>query len=494
MDIWVKEVRNKMMDMDSIYREYANPVFKYLMTLCYEEETAQELTQETFYQAVKGAGKYDGSCKVSTWLCQIAKHLWYQELDRRKRKGTSPLDENLVSPKAALEEELCIREEKMELFRKVHVLEETAKEVVLLRLTGEFSFREIGDIFGKNENWARVTFYRAKQKLVKGCEDMKIKWEVIRDLFPSYIDGLTSRESNQLIEEHLGECRECREYLDEMKEDIAGEAQPVKNKKAIQPFRKLRQKTRRKILLAAVGAVLICGLIFGGGLLYYGRTWTADSEDVKMTIETWDGVASIRFSPEKKNSRLYAETGEDNTITIVEGKLAPFAKAYNANAYWSCTFIDEDTAMGLDGQNMDFSEDQVLTIKYKDRTETISLADLAREALENPPAQSDEVKMTWEKDDSGNVILGFYPEILGVSLKVEETGENQILIRQYYNGEDEPEENGCYYTFRFLEENKIQKGDGTVQDISQGDALTVQYEDKEERISYQSLWEGKNEE
>ena len=56
----------------------------------------------------------------------------------------------------------------MELFRKVHVLEETAKEVVLLRLTGEFSFREIGDIFGKNENWARVTFYRAKQKLVKG--------------------------------------------------------------------------------------------------------------------------------------------------------------------------------------------------------------------------------------------------------------------------------------------------------------------------------------
>ena len=109
---------------------------------------------------------------------------------------------------------------------------------------------------------------------------MKIKCEVIRDLFPSYIDGLTSRESNQLIEEHLGECRECREYLDEMKEDIAGEAQPVKNKKAIQPCRKLRQKNRQKILLAAVRAVVICGLIFGGGLRYYGHTWTADSDDV----------------------------------------------------------------------------------------------------------------------------------------------------------------------------------------------------------------------
>ena len=100
---------------------------------------------------------------------------------------------------------------------------------------------------------------------------MKMKCEIIRDLFPSYIDGLTSRESNELIEEHLEECGECREYLDEMKEDIAGENQPVKNKKAVQPFRKLRQKTRRKILLAAGGAVLICVLIFGGGLLYYGR-------------------------------------------------------------------------------------------------------------------------------------------------------------------------------------------------------------------------------
>ena len=66
------------------------------------------------------------------------------------------------------DEELCIREEKMELFRRVHVLDETAKEVVLLRVTGAFSFREIGELFGKNENWARVTFYRAKQKILKG--------------------------------------------------------------------------------------------------------------------------------------------------------------------------------------------------------------------------------------------------------------------------------------------------------------------------------------
>ena len=89
---------------------------------------------------------------------------WTEE----KEKGPVSWTKILFPPKRPWKRNLCIKEEKMELFRKVHVLEETAKEVVLLRLTGEFSFREIGDIFGKNENWARVTFYRAKQKLVKG--------------------------------------------------------------------------------------------------------------------------------------------------------------------------------------------------------------------------------------------------------------------------------------------------------------------------------------
>lgn len=319
---------------------------------------------------------------------------------------------------------------------------------------------------------------------------MKMKCEVIRDLFPSYIDGLTSEESNELIEEHLKECRECREYLDDMKEDIVQENQPVKNKEAVKPFRKLRQKTRRKILLTAGGAVLACGLIFGGGLLYYGRSWTANSEDVKMTIDAQGGIATLRFAPEKKNCKLYAEAGEDNTITIVESKQIPFAKTYNPNAYWSCTFIDEDTVMGIDGQNMDFSGDQVLTIKYEDRTETISIGDLASQALENPVAKSEDVKMTLEKDDAGTVTLGFFPELMGVSLKVEVTGENQILIRQYYDGEGEPVENGAFYTLQFLDENRIQKEDGTVLEFSQNDVLTIEYEDETKEILFSDLWKG----
>ncbi len=93
-----------MLDIDAIYKEYAPIVFKFLISLCNDADTAEELTQETFYRAIKSANRYDGTCKVSTWLCQIAKHLWYQEIDKRKRKGTALLDENIVSDKLDLEE------------------------------------------------------------------------------------------------------------------------------------------------------------------------------------------------------------------------------------------------------------------------------------------------------------------------------------------------------------------------------------------------------
>ena len=160
-----------MLNLDSIYQEYAELVFKYLYSLCRDEHMAEELTQETFYQAVKSANKYDGTCKVSTWLCQIAKHLWYREMDRKKRKGTSQLVEEVLSDEKSLEERAVLKDDIYRIFQKVHILDEVSKEVFFLRVTGGLSFREIGNIFNKNENWARVTFYRAKQKIVKGWDE-----------------------------------------------------------------------------------------------------------------------------------------------------------------------------------------------------------------------------------------------------------------------------------------------------------------------------------
>ena len=157
-----------MREMGELYQKYARQIFQYLMGLCGDRDKAEELTQETFYRAMKTLKNYDGSCKVNVWLCQVAKHIWYQELEKQSKRQAVPLEEHLPSPEASPEEACLLREEKMRLFRELRQLEEPAREVMYLRLTGEFSFREIGELLGREENWARVTFYRAKQKIMKG--------------------------------------------------------------------------------------------------------------------------------------------------------------------------------------------------------------------------------------------------------------------------------------------------------------------------------------
>ena len=157
--------------VQQMYQEYARPVYLYLLSLCRDEKTAEDLTQETFYQAMKNIRRYDGSCRLMTWLCQIGKHLWYQEAEKRRQRGVSvPLEEDLVSAPDENVDSLENDENRVNLFRAMQTLEPTAREVVYLRVMGDLSFRQIGDILGKTENWARVTFYRAKEKLRKGWD------------------------------------------------------------------------------------------------------------------------------------------------------------------------------------------------------------------------------------------------------------------------------------------------------------------------------------
>ena len=156
-----------MDNMDSIYRSYAQTVYKFLLAQCRDPDLAEELTQETFYQAVQSIGRFDGSCKVSTWLCQIAKHLWYQHL--RKHRREAPLPEELPeTPAPSAEEGLLAQEDRLDLLRLIHALPEPQRELVYLRAFGGLSFREIGDVLGRTEVWARVTFYRCKELLQKG--------------------------------------------------------------------------------------------------------------------------------------------------------------------------------------------------------------------------------------------------------------------------------------------------------------------------------------
>ena len=163
-----------MEDMREVYRQHAQTVYKFLLAKTRDEHLAEELTQETFYQAVKSVDRFDGSCKVSVWLCQIAKHLWYQHLRKQKRETPLSPEELPESPGPSAEERLLEQEGRMDLLRLVHGLPEPAREVVYLRAFGGLSFREIGDVCGKTETWARVTFYRSKEKLRNGgAEDEK---------------------------------------------------------------------------------------------------------------------------------------------------------------------------------------------------------------------------------------------------------------------------------------------------------------------------------
>ena len=153
-------------NLEQVYIENASAVYKYLFCLTHNAYLAEELTQETFYQATKGIHNFRGDCKISVWLCQIAKRLWYKELKKDEVVSLGEVEEPQTD--INLEKQYILNIDKVELFKLLHAIDETSREVIYLRLTGELSFSEIGDIMGKTENWARVTFYRGKQKIAKG--------------------------------------------------------------------------------------------------------------------------------------------------------------------------------------------------------------------------------------------------------------------------------------------------------------------------------------
>ena len=177
-----------MISLEEVYREYSDMIYRWLLARTGNEDLAEEITQETFYQAVLHADSYDHSCKVSTWLCSIAsnklkeylrKHPQTEELPEEYRvsgsdiaSGTDRASNKPGSPGQVLsvpsaEDQVLDATQKMGLYRAIHSLPEPSREVVHLRAFADLSFREIGDIFGKSENWARVTYYRAKTALRK---------------------------------------------------------------------------------------------------------------------------------------------------------------------------------------------------------------------------------------------------------------------------------------------------------------------------------------
>ena len=159
-----------MDSMEQIYLEHAKTVYGFLLTRTGNPELAEELTQETFYQAVKHVDRYEGKSSVSTWLCGIAKNLWYGYL--KKQKNQTSLSEAEEIPVDSAETELFRGWENLQVLRMIHRLEDPMREVIYLRLIGNLSFAQIGEIMERNENWARVTYYRGKEKVMKEAEKL----------------------------------------------------------------------------------------------------------------------------------------------------------------------------------------------------------------------------------------------------------------------------------------------------------------------------------
>lgn len=158
-----------MVDFEQMYSEYYDLVYRYLLTLCKDETWAEEITQEAFFKALKKVDSFRGECKLSVWLCQIAKNTFYTAAKKQQKELLDvPLE--AIPVDNALEQDALDRAEALELHKVLHTLGEPYKEVFWMRTFGEMSFREIAEIFGKTESWARVTYHRAKIKIKEGAQ------------------------------------------------------------------------------------------------------------------------------------------------------------------------------------------------------------------------------------------------------------------------------------------------------------------------------------
>lgn len=153
----------KVQSLEEIYEIYSKKVYLFLLSKTNNEHLAEELTQETFFQAVQCIDRFKGNSSILTWLCGIAKNVWLKYL--RKHPDTLPLEGNI--PETNDKKEINVQWEQKEILQLIHAMNEPVREVMYLRLISNLSFAEIGEIIGKTENWTRVTFFRGKQKIVE---------------------------------------------------------------------------------------------------------------------------------------------------------------------------------------------------------------------------------------------------------------------------------------------------------------------------------------
>ena len=162
-----------MTDFEQLYNSYFNDVYLYILRLSRDEHIAEEITSDTFFKAMKSIDGFRGDCDVRVWLCQIAKNCYYSHI--KKAKNIAQADELELeetpdqTPNAA--DEYIRREDVASIQKLLHDIGEPYKEVFMWRTYADLSFKQIAQIFGKSENWACVTYHRARKKIMEGLEE-----------------------------------------------------------------------------------------------------------------------------------------------------------------------------------------------------------------------------------------------------------------------------------------------------------------------------------
>ena len=161
-----------MLNIQEVYEKYFTVVYRYLLSLSHNTHIAEELTQETFFKALKKVDDFRGECDLRVWLCQISKNTYYDYLKKNKKyapEAQNELSEDVFS--ADFIRDFSDKETAFRVHKVLHKLSEPYKEVFSLRVFGELSFSDISDLFGKSESWARVTYHRACKKIMEELDD-----------------------------------------------------------------------------------------------------------------------------------------------------------------------------------------------------------------------------------------------------------------------------------------------------------------------------------
>lgn len=162
-----------MTEFETLYNDYFHQVYLYIRSLCNDEHVAEDITSETFLKAMGAIDNFKGNCDIRIWLCQIAKNSYFSYL--RKNKKILYEDQTYrIEDSFSIEKSMTLVETSMEIHEVLHSLKEPYKEVFSLRTFGELSFKQIGSLFHKSENWACVTYHRAREKIMN---EWRIKYE-----------------------------------------------------------------------------------------------------------------------------------------------------------------------------------------------------------------------------------------------------------------------------------------------------------------------------